>query len=68
MMLSQPFDQREERTSSQSQADSDSRSNDEFTVDCYRRRNKILSKTHRTEWWMAVAVLLLIASMGITAL
>ena len=41
---------------------------DDSTVDCYRRRNQIVSEAHRTEWWMAIAVLLLIAGVGFVVL
>ena len=37
------------------------------TVDCYKRRDRILADAHRAEWWMVVAVLLMIAAMGFVA-
>jgi hypothetical protein len=49
-------------------AEPDSVGYDEATVDCYRRRNEILSSTRRTEWWMAIAVLLIIVSVGFVVL
>jgi len=66
MSFSQSIDRIDEQ--SKSERDSDSNSFDNSTVDCYRRRNQILSDTHRTEWWMAIAVLLLIASVGLVVL
>lgn len=39
----------------------------DLTVDCYKRRNRILADAHRAEWWMVIAVLLLIAGMGFVA-
>ena len=41
---------------------------DDVTVDCYRRRQRLLSETYRTEWWMAIAVLVVIASIGLVLL
>lgn len=46
----------------------DSQEFDDSTLDCYRRRDRILSNTHRTEWWMALAVVLLMASVGYSVL
>ena len=41
---------------------------DTATVECYRHRKEMLSRTRRTEWWMAVAVLFIIASVGFVVL
>lgn len=41
---------------------------DEPTIDCYRRRREIVTNAHRTEWWMAVGVLVIIASVGLVIL
>lgn len=49
-------------------AAADSQEFNDPTLDCYRRRNRILSNTHRTEWWMALAVVLLMASVGYSVL
>ena len=76
MSFSQPFDHLDEQSASQSESvsghtdfgKSNSASYDDSTVDCYRRRNWILSNTHRIEWWMAIAVLLLIASVAFVVL
>ena len=41
---------------------------DRSTVECYRRRNEILSHTRRTEWWMALAVMVIVASVALVLL
>ena len=51
-----------------SETQSDSTTYDNSTVHCYQRRNQILSQTHHTEWWMAIAVMLIIASVGFVVL
>ena len=56
------------RTLSQEAGDAFAGGYDQPTVDCYRRRSKILSSTQRTEWWMAVAVMLVVAFVGIVLL
>jgi len=38
------------------------------TVDCYNRRSRILTNAYRAEWWVAIAVLLLIVGMGFVAI
>lgn len=38
------------------------------TVDCYNRRSRILTDADRAEWWIAIAVLLLIIGMGFVAI
>ncbi len=68
MKLSQPMDQRDMQSKSSSPTDSYAQNNEAFTIDCYRRRNEILSKANRAEWWMVAAVLLITASVGIAAL
>ncbi len=45
----------------------ESMTHNDLTVDCYKRRNRILADAHRAEWWMVIAVLLLIAGMGFAA-
>jgi len=47
--------------------DPESMTHHDLTVDCYKRRNRILADAHRAEWWMVIAVLLLIAGMGFVA-
>jgi hypothetical protein len=66
MSFSQSIDRRDEQ--SNTTTDFEPGNYDEPTVDCYRRRNQILSHAHRTEWWMAIAVLALIASVGFVVL
>jgi hypothetical protein len=66
MNFSKSFDEIDEQT--HSEQGSDTGTFDKSTVDAYRRRNQILSDTHRTEWWMAIAVLLIIASVGFVVL
>jgi hypothetical protein len=76
MSFSQPFDQLDEQSGRRPESasgyaetgDANSANYDDSTVDCYRRRNRILSDTHRTEWWMAIAVLLLMASVAFVVL
>jgi len=34
------------------------------TVDCYNRRARILNDADKAEWWVAIAVLLLIVGGG----
>ena len=41
---------------------------DDPTVDCYKRRSRILRQAERSEWWIAVAVLLMIVGMGFVAI
>jgi hypothetical protein len=73
MSFSQPIDRlnlRSDSATESRQRDSDTSSAglsdfDDSTVDYYRRRNQILANTHRTEWWMAIAVLLIITSVGL---
>ncbi len=48
-------------------SDTDSVNHADLTVDCYKRRDRILADAHRAEWWMVVAVLLMIAAMGFVA-
>ena len=48
-------------------SDTDSVNYPDLTVDCYKRRDRILADAHRAEWWMVVAVLLMIAAMGFVA-
>ena len=38
------------------------------TIDCYNRRSRILTDAYRAEWWVAIAVLLLIVGMGFVAI
>ena len=38
------------------------------TVGIYNRRGKILSDTNKAEWWIAIAVLLLVVGMGFVAI
>ena len=38
------------------------------TVGIYNRRGKILSDTNKSEWWIAIAVLLLVIGMGFVAI
>ena len=38
------------------------------TIDCYNRRSRILTDAYRAEWWVAIAVLLLIVGMGVVAI
>jgi hypothetical protein len=38
------------------------------TVACYNRRSRILMDANKAEWWVAIAVLLLIAGIGFVAL
>ncbi len=49
-------------------ADTGSFGHNDPTIDCYKRRARILANAHRAEWWMAAAVLILIASIGFIAL
>jgi hypothetical protein len=37
-------------------------------IDCYNRRSRILTDAYRAEWWVAIAVLLLIVGMGVVAI
>ena len=39
-----------------------------FTVSCYKRRKQILAGTNRTEWWMAGAVMALLAGVAFVVL
>jgi hypothetical protein len=48
--------------------DSSSFNVDDPTVDCYSRRSRILTETNKAEWWVAIAVLLMIAGMGFVAI
>lgn len=41
---------------------------DTVTVECYRRRDQVLSGVYRTEWWMAVAVVLVTAGIAFVVL
>ena len=41
---------------------------DDPTVDCYNRRSRILMQAAASEWWIAIAVLLLIVGMGFVAI
>lgn len=45
-------------------SDTDSFNHPDLTVDCYKRRDRMIADAHRAEWWMVVAVLLMIAAMG----
>jgi hypothetical protein len=38
------------------------------TVDCYNRRARILTDADKAEWWVAIAVLLLIIGVGFVAI
>jgi hypothetical protein len=38
------------------------------TVDCYNRRSRILIDADKAEWWIAIAVLVLIIGMGFVAI
>lgn len=58
----------ETHTVDEAAEDSDSGKFDTITVECYRRREKILSGTHHTEWWMAIAVLLVTAGFAFVIL
>ena len=62
MNFSQSVDRIDEQ--SKSELGSDMGVFDKTTVDTYQRRNRILKDTHHTEWWMAIAVLLLTASVA----
>ena len=48
--------------------DSESSRFDTVTVECYRRRDPILSGTYHAEWWMAIAVLLITAGFAFAIL
>ena len=41
---------------------------DTVTVECYRRRDQVLSGVYQTEWWMAVAVVLITAGIAFVVL
>lgn len=38
------------------------------TIDSYSRRGRILADARKTEWWLAIAAMLIIAGMGFVAL
>jgi len=38
------------------------------TVDCYNRRARIRTDADKAEWWVAIAVLLLIVGVGFVAI
>jgi hypothetical protein len=38
------------------------------TIGCYNRRSRTLTDAYRAEWWLAIAVLLLIVGMGVVAI
>lgn len=40
----------------------------DLTIDCYNRRSRILADAFQAEWWVAIAVLLMIVGMGFVAL
>lgn len=71
--------QHQEAASSHTHDDAQSASLSEFgdtatfgsndpTVDCYNRRSQILTDANKAEWWVAIAVLLLIIGMGFVAI
>lgn len=41
---------------------------DALSVECYRRRDQVLSGVYRTEWWMAFAVVLITAGIAFVVL
>ena len=41
---------------------------DTATVECYKRRKQVLSSAQRTEWWMAIAVVLITAGVAFVVL
>ena len=41
---------------------------DTVTIECYRRRDQVLSGTLRAEWWMAIAVILITAGIAFVVL
>lgn len=63
-----PNDNNESRMIDGVVEDSDISKFDTITVECYRRRDKILAGTYHAEWWMAIAVLLITAGIAFVLL